>query len=144
VGPLTLESTAGSETSAGAGSLGAELSQVGAQLSSRYALRLGGPTGSAIGEGWASKYVKANGDTKAQAEAFEKGELEREEVGMSDLGNGYGGYPAPEPGRPPIINLPGAPISTCHGQSAPSLKTGTGPGVNAGKVESISPCSHGR
>jgi hypothetical protein len=76
-----------------------------------------------------------NGDTKAQAEAVEKGELERQEVGVSGLGNGYGGYPAQEPGGPPIINLPGAPISTCHGESSPNLKTGSGPGVNATKVE---------
>ncbi len=116
---------------AGAGAA-AELSQVGEQLSSRCAFRPGGPPGSPAGEGWASKYLQANGATKAQGEAFEKGELERQEVGS---------YPAAEPGRQPVIALPGAPISTCHGETQPKLILGAGPGQRAGKLEFDQPAT---
>ena len=57
------------------------------------------------------------------------------EVGVPGLGNGYHGFPEPEPGRPPIIDVPGGPISVCSGESAPRARVGSGPGQNAGRIE---------
>ena len=68
---------------------------------------------------------------------FEEKELKAQEVARG----AYTGFPAEEPGRPPVINVPGDPVASCSGENAPRLKTGSGIGSKPSTVEYDSPGS---
>jgi hypothetical protein len=79
--------------------------------------------------GWAVIDTESATSCSGAGIAFEKGELERQDVGF---------YPANEPGRPPVINVPasaGGVISTCSGSNAPSMKNGVSIGASPSKIE---------
>ncbi len=89
------------------GARGYGLSPVGAKMTTRCIFR----------PGYAGKDISP---------AFEREELERQEVGS---------YPAPAPGRPPTIDVPGEPISKCIGETAPRINVGLGPGPSMGVID---------
>ena len=68
---------------------------------------------------------------------FEEKELKAQEVARG----AYTGFPAEEPGRPPVINVPGDPVASCSGENAPRLKTGSGIGSKPSAIEYDSPGS---